>query len=122
MLPNNLCSYVYILARSISRRGSNHINYTWEVNRHYSHICNSHWRQIAGALKQIDASDMEVWGIKSASYWNKIFNKKLLVDDTETWTCTASGNGRMGAVNSSDIVHKRVQETLWCMEVDTCCQ
>ena len=90
------------------------VNYIWGVNNN-NHIficdnpCNGNWRQIPGALKQIDAGDMEVWGVNSV---DDIYKRP--VDGSGAWTqipgklkhVSASGNGWIWGVNSADQIYK----------------
>ena len=115
-------------------------------------IVHKQWNQVPGLVAATTWTTLRKWTGTIATYATVTGSKLLVNWNRSmpvTWRCgalkapatgirslikrnwwmalkhghaSASGNGRMGAVNSIDIVHKRVQETLWCMEVDTCCQ
>lgn len=71
--------------------------------------CNGTWEPVDGSLKQLDASDTEVWGIDSG---DAVY--KAPIDGSANWTTipgsmehiSASGNGYIWAVGTGSVVHK----------------
>ena len=90
------------------------VNYIWGVNNN-DHIficdnpCNGNWRQIAGGLKQVDADDMEVWGVTGSG---SIYKRP--VDGSGAWVhvsgqlnyVSASGNGWIWGVTTASRIYK----------------
>jgi hypothetical protein len=91
------------------------INYLWSTTINdevwmCEEPCNGTWEPVDGYLKQLDASDTEVWGIDSR---NAVY--KAPIDGSANWTgvpgsmkhISASGNGFIWAVDSgSSVIHK----------------
>ena len=92
------------------------INYLWSTTINDAvwmceEPCNGTWEPVAidGSLKQLDASDTEVWGIDSG---DAVY--KAPIDGSANWTLvpgsmkhiSASGNGYIWAVGSGSVVHK----------------
>lgn len=88
-------------------------NYLWgtisnEVYR-CDRPCTGSWTQIDGQLKQVDASDDEIWGVDAE---NAIFKRP--VDGSGSWTSvdgtlkhvSASGNGYVWGVSQDDQIYK----------------
>ena len=69
----------------------------------------SNWVQISGGLKQVDASDEEVWGVNSGDY---IYKRP--VDGSGSWInipgrlkhVSASGTSYIWGVNANDQIYK----------------
>ena len=90
------------------------INYLWSTTINdevwmCEEPCNATWEPVDGSLKQLDASDTEVWGIDSG---DTVY--KAPIDGSANFTLvpgemkhiSASGYGYIWAVGSGDLVHK----------------
>ena len=94
---------------------SANINYLWGVNAaNQIFMCprpcaSGKWKQIDGALKQLDVDDQEVWGVNKA---DQIYKRP--VDGSGKWQnvggrlkhVSASGHGYIWGVNSGDHIYK----------------
>ena len=93
---------------------SANINYLWGVNAaNQTFMCprpctSGKWKQIDGALKQLDVDDQEVWGVNKADL---IYKRP--VDGSGKWQLiagrlkhvSASGHGYIWGVNSQTLVY-----------------
>ena len=94
---------------------SANINYLWGVNAaNQIFMCprpctSSKWKQIDGALKQLDVDDQEVWGVNKA---NQIYKRP--VDGSGKWQLikgsllyvSASGHGYIWGINNGGYIYK----------------
>ena len=88
------------------------INYYWAVNEKDEIFicekpCNT-WKKIDGDLKQVDVSDLEIWGVAAG---DRIYKRPA--DGSGTWInvpgalthVSASGNGYIWGVNKNDDIY-----------------
>ena len=109
-----LCSdkWIVIPGPKPFKHVSTSINYYWATSTDDQiFICErpcKNWKQINGGLKQVDVSDMEVWGVNSG---NAIYKRPA--DGSGSWIhvkgvlthVSASGNGYIWGVNANDDIY-----------------
>ena len=95
------------------------VNYLWSTTIEdevwmCEEPCNGTWVLVDGSLKQVDASDTEVWGIDSTDMIYKapidgITNRTFVPGQMKH--ISASGNGYVWAIGSRDVVKSHALES-----------
>ena len=116
-IDNAFCSdrWIRITTKEEFKHISTSINYYWAVTTDdHIFICerpcqgSNTWREVGGALAQVDVSDMEVWGVNSG---DAIYKRPA--DGSGSWIrvngglkhVSASGNGYIWGVNVNDDIY-----------------